>query len=73
MNEAEQRLDSLCIKIIESDSLVDNLVISGNEDIVASRLTELLTAGLDELLVNLVPIKDGIDEMRRLMLLIGQL
>jgi alkanesulfonate monooxygenase SsuD/methylene tetrahydromethanopterin reductase-like flavin-dependent oxidoreductase (luciferase family) len=49
-----------------SDALVDNLVISGNEDIVAARFTELLTAGLDELMVNLVPIKDAIEEMRRL-------
>jgi hypothetical protein len=54
-------------------ALVNNLVIPGNEDIVAARFTELLTAGLDELMVNLVPIKDAIEEMRRLMLLIGQL
>ncbi|MFY9565648.1 MAG: hypothetical protein WAQ29_04800 [Nitrososphaeraceae archaeon] len=56
-----------------SDALVDNVIISGNEDIVAARFTELLTAGLDEPMVNPVPIKDAIDEMRRLMHLIGQL
>lgn len=38
------------------DALVDNLVISGNEATVAARLTELLGAGLDELIVSLVPI-----------------
>jgi F420-dependent oxidoreductase-like protein len=36
------------------DTLVDSLVISGNESIVAARLTELLAAGLDELMVSLV-------------------
>ena len=56
-----------------SDALVDNVIISGNEEIVAARSTELLTAGLDEPMVNPVPIKDAIDEMRRLMHLIGQL
>lgn len=55
------------------DALVDNLVISGNEDIVAARFTELLATGLDELMVSLVPIKDAINEMRQLMHLIGQL
>jgi F420-dependent oxidoreductase-like protein len=55
------------------DTLVDNLVISGNEDIVAARFTELLANGLDELMVSLVPIKDAINEMRQLMHLIGQL
>jgi hypothetical protein len=56
-----------------SDALVDNVIISGNEDIVAARLTELLISGLDELMVNPVPIRDAIDEMRWLMHLIGQL
>jgi F420-dependent oxidoreductase-like protein len=55
------------------DALVDNLVISGNEDIVAARFTELLATGLDELMVSLVPIKDAVNEMRQLMHLIGQL
>ena len=54
------------------DSLVDNLVISGNEDIVAARFTELLATGLDELMVSLVPIKDAVKEMRQLMHLIGR-
>jgi hypothetical protein len=55
------------------DALVDSLVISGNEATVASRFTELLTAGLDELNVFLVPIRDADDEQSRLMHLIGQL
>jgi F420-dependent oxidoreductase-like protein len=55
------------------DSLVDNLIVSGNEATVATRLTELLAAGLDELMVTLVPIKDAVDELTRLMHLIGQL
>lgn len=55
------------------DSLVDSLIVSGNEATVAAQLTELLAAGLDELMVNLVPIKDEVDEQTRLMHLIGQL
>jgi F420-dependent oxidoreductase-like protein len=56
-----------------SDALVDNLVISGNEDTVAARFTELVAAGLDELMVSLVPIKDTVDELTQVMHLIGQL
>ena len=55
------------------DALVDNLVISGNEAMVAARFTELLAAGLDELNVALVPITDAGYEQSRLMHLIGQL
>jgi F420-dependent oxidoreductase-like protein len=56
-----------------SDSLIDSLILSGNEDTVAAQFTELLAAGLDELMVTLVPIKDAVDEFTRLMHLIGQL
>jgi F420-dependent oxidoreductase-like protein len=56
-----------------SDSLIDSLIVSGNEDTMAAQFTELLAAGLDELMVTLVPIKDAIDEFTRLMHLIGQL
>ena len=38
-----------------SDDLVESLVVSGNEATVAARFTELLAAGLDELMVSLVP------------------
>jgi len=49
------------------DSLVDSLVISGNEDTVTARFSELLASGLDELMVTLLPIKDTTDEQFRLM------
>jgi hypothetical protein len=49
------------------DTLVDNLVISGNEDAVTVRFSELLASGLDELMVTLLPIKDTDDEQFRLM------
>jgi len=57
------------------DALVNSLVISGNETTVAARFTELLAAGLDELMIALLPINDagGDDEQRSLMHLIGQL
>jgi len=57
------------------DTLVDSLVISGNESIVADRLTELLAAGLGEVMVSLVPTTGagGDDEQTRLMQLIGRL
>ncbi len=56
------------------DTLVDSLVISGNESIVADRLTELLTAGLDEVMVSLVHTTGADDdEQTRLMQLIGRL
>jgi F420-dependent oxidoreductase-like protein len=55
------------------DGLVDSLIVSGDEATVAARFTELLAAGLDELMVSLVPTKDAADEQTRLMQLIGQL
>jgi alkanesulfonate monooxygenase SsuD/methylene tetrahydromethanopterin reductase-like flavin-dependent oxidoreductase (luciferase family) len=55
------------------DSLVESLIVSGNEDTVAAQFTELLAAGLDELMVTLMPIKDPVDEFTQLMHLIGQL
>jgi alkanesulfonate monooxygenase SsuD/methylene tetrahydromethanopterin reductase-like flavin-dependent oxidoreductase (luciferase family) len=55
------------------DTLVDNLVISGNEDTVTARFSDLLASGLDELMVTLLPIKDGGDEQLRLMHSIAEL
>lgn len=56
------------------DALVDNLVISGGENTVSERLTELLSAGPDELVVSLVPTTSKVEEEQtRLMKLIGQL
>ena len=57
-----------------SDALVDNLVISGNEATVSARFTDLLAAGLNELMVSLVPTTGKVDEEQtRLTNLIGQL
>ena len=57
-----------------SDALVDNLMISGNDATVVARLNELLAAGLDELMISLVPITEtGDDEQALLMHLIGRL
>ena len=58
---------------IVPDALVDNLIISGNESEVAARFKELLSTGLGELMVTLVPIIDARDEQTRLMHLIGGL
>jgi F420-dependent oxidoreductase-like protein len=56
------------------DALIDNLIVSGDEKMVAAKLTELLTAtGLDELMVNFVPIKDAKDEFTRIAHLIGRI
>ncbi len=55
------------------DALIDNLVVSGDEATIATRLVDLLAAGLDELLVLLVTVADPKAEEARLMHLIGQL
>jgi alkanesulfonate monooxygenase SsuD/methylene tetrahydromethanopterin reductase-like flavin-dependent oxidoreductase (luciferase family) len=57
------------------DALVDSLVISGNESIVAARLAELLDAGLGGIIVSLVPTTGAgdDDEQTRLIQLIGRL
>jgi F420-dependent oxidoreductase-like protein len=60
-------------RMIVPDNLVDSLIVSGNEATVAAQFTELVAAGLDELMVTLVPIKDEADELTRLMHLIGRL
>jgi alkanesulfonate monooxygenase SsuD/methylene tetrahydromethanopterin reductase-like flavin-dependent oxidoreductase (luciferase family) len=56
-----------------TDDLVNNMIISGNEDTVATSLSKLLAAGLDELMVSLVPVVDEKYEQTQLMRLIGQL
>ena len=59
------------------NALVDNLVISGNEEKVAARINELLSAGLDKLMVSPVPVtgtgEDEQQQQARLMHLIGRL
>ena len=49
------------------DTVVDSMVISGNEDTVTARFSELLASGLDELMVTMLPIKDTGEEQFRLM------
>jgi F420-dependent oxidoreductase-like protein len=56
-----------------TDDLVNNMIISGNENTVATSLSKLLAAGLDELMVSLVPVVDEKYEQTQLMRLIGQL
>jgi F420-dependent oxidoreductase-like protein len=56
-----------------TDALLESLVVSGDEAIVAERLTELLEAGLDELLVMSVQVAAPSDEQARLARLIGQI
>jgi len=58
---------------VMSDALIDSLVVSGDEAAIASRLTELLAAGLDEVLVMHVPVADPEGEQVRLVRLLGQL
>lgn len=55
------------------DALIDDLVVSGDEQAVADRLTGLLSNGLDELNLLIVPVKDEAREWARLARLIGQL
>ncbi len=55
------------------DALIENLVVYGDETTIATRLVDLLAAGLDELLVLLVAVADPQAEEARLMQLIGQL
>jgi len=56
-----------------TDEFVNNMIISGNEDTVATSLTKLLDAGLDELMVSLVSVVDEKYEQTQLMRLIDQL
>jgi F420-dependent oxidoreductase-like protein len=56
-----------------SEELIDNLVVSGDEAIVAERLSALLESGLDELLVQSVAIEDADGELGRLMQVLGRL
>jgi F420-dependent oxidoreductase-like protein len=55
------------------EALIDNLVVSGDEPAIATRLAGLLASGLDELNLLLVPIQDEAQEWSRLAQLIGQL
>ena len=56
------------------DKLVETLLISGNEAMVSARLNKLLGAGLDELMISLVPILDSVEDEQqiRMMRLVGR-
>jgi alkanesulfonate monooxygenase SsuD/methylene tetrahydromethanopterin reductase-like flavin-dependent oxidoreductase (luciferase family) len=55
------------------DDLIDTLVISGDDAAIASRFSELLANGLDELLVLIVPVNNADEERKQLANLIGHL
>jgi hypothetical protein len=56
-----------------SDALLSNLVIMGDDESIAAPLDELLEAGLDELLLTLIPVGDETMLRTRLFHLVGQL
>ena len=56
-----------------TDDLVNNMIISGNEDTLATSFIKLLATGLDEIIISLVPVVDEVQEQTQLMRLIGQL
>ena len=56
-----------------TDDLVNNMIISGNADTLATSFIKLLATGLDELIISLVPVVDEVHEQTQLMRLIGQL
>lgn len=57
-----------------SDDLIRSLVISGSAFSITERFKELLASGLDELLVQLISVKQETSEkLHQLMQLIGRL
>jgi hypothetical protein len=48
-----------------SDELIDCLLPVGDQETVATRLKELLGAGIDELLVGIIPLVDVEDDYER--------
>jgi F420-dependent oxidoreductase-like protein len=54
------------------EALIDSLVVSGDEQTITTRLSELLSNGLDELLLLPIPVKSEVQEWSRLTHLIGQ-
>jgi alkanesulfonate monooxygenase SsuD/methylene tetrahydromethanopterin reductase-like flavin-dependent oxidoreductase (luciferase family) len=53
------------------DALLDELVVSGDASTVAARLAEIQSAGIDELLVLLVPTRDAEAEEAELMAILA--
>ena len=56
-----------------SDDLLDQLVLTGDEDSVGERLDQLLDSGFDHLLVMPIPVSDRIGEEQRLIELLSRL
>ncbi|MEA2530316.1 MAG: hypothetical protein QOG89_1960 [Thermomicrobiales bacterium] len=56
-----------------TDELIDNLVVSGNEDEVIAGIQERLERGMDELLLNLVPTDDVRGDEDALLRILGRL
>jgi hypothetical protein len=56
-----------------SDDLIGSLVISGSSTSITERFKELLTSGVDELMVQLISVKQAESELNQLMQLIGRL
>jgi len=57
----------------ELDALARTVMVSGDEATVRHRVQELLTSGLDELQLQLVPIADEEKERKQLLKLVGSL
>jgi alkanesulfonate monooxygenase SsuD/methylene tetrahydromethanopterin reductase-like flavin-dependent oxidoreductase (luciferase family) len=57
----------------ELDALIRSQVVSGDEETVRNRLKELLASGLDELLLQLMPIADEAKERQQLLQLVSSL
>jgi F420-dependent oxidoreductase-like protein len=56
-----------------SDSLVESLLVFGDESRIKDRVLELLSTEVDELTLSLIPVSDSAQEQTRLARLIGQL
>ncbi|HTK05870.1 MAG TPA: LLM class flavin-dependent oxidoreductase [Ktedonobacteraceae bacterium] len=56
-----------------SEALIDNLVVSGNEETIQARLNALLEQGLDELLIMPITVADASAEQKHLTRLLGQM
>lgn len=60
-------------KDADVNALTQTLVISGNEATVRNRVEELLASGLDELMLQLIPVASEESERKQLLHLIGSL
>lgn len=56
-----------------SDSFIESLLVFGDESKIRARLLEILSMGIDELTIGLIPISDAAEEEIRMARLIGQL